>query len=423
MTKHTEPLADAPGPDPETAPPQKRARRRLVGSRAQAEVEELAPPPPVGGLLGVWNTLRGRGRVAAQSDHGLTLAFLLCIAGGTTLCLLGLAPIPGARAISFAGPLLATVIYPLWGWSVGAATRPSLRERLADNAYYLGFIFTQIALLVGFLPAGFGLVSLTAEEILRFFGIALGASLIGLVARTILIQMSYTVDEAADVVSGEVTQLARQVSVQSSAVLDHFDGLVSRLAESQSRLSGTLESSMTALTRTAASYDEAMRSEAVALQRGAQSATEAALQTSQALDQHQRRLHDSISAVAEVLGQLRDELTSQLQRATAGIHETTEIVGEGVRSLKQVELVNVGLERVDEQLTVINERLASVDRQVGETSVGLEQGTAALNQELERARHEAAERANSISHETSQAVEALGRTLQAFRQELDRLRG
>lgn len=406
-------------PTAETAAP---VRRRRIAKPKAAPVEQVELPA-AGGFVGLWRALNGKPEGAsARGDAGLTFAFVVCILFGTGLCFVGAFEIPFGRQIGFAGPLLATLAYPVWGAMIGAATRPSLRERLADNSYYLGFIFTQIALLVGFLPAAFGSAELSADQIIRFFGVALGASLIGLVARTILIQMSYTVDEAADVVSGEVSALARQVSERSSEVLSHFDALVERLAESQAKLTTELQSGMIALTNTVAAYETTMRSDAAELHQGVAAASTAAERTSAQFGQHQQRLADSISAVASVIERLKASLEHQVQDATQSINETTAAVQRGLGSLQEVDALRDGVAAVDQRVSALGERLSVVDGRVATVGDAVNQSMTRLDAEVDRVTQANLERAAAINANANDAVAALEKTLQGFRTELDRLR-
>lgn len=410
-----------PLPTIEVTPAEPAPRRRRIVKPKPAVAPESAAE--AGGFVGLWRAVTGKPRGATvKGDSGLTLAFVVCIVFGTTLCFIGAWDVPYARQIGFAGPLLATLAYPLWGAAIGAAKRPSLRERLADNSYYLGFIFTQIALLVGFLPAAFGTAELSADQIIRFFGVALGASLIGLVARTILIQMSYTVDEAADVISGEVSALARQVSERSSEVLDHFDGLIERLAASQSRLTSELQVGMTALTNTVAAYDVALKSDAAELHNGVSAASTAAERTSTQLGQHQARLADSIAAITQVIEQLKISLESQVHDATQSIHATTAAVQRGLGSLNEVDTLHRGVALADERISALNDRLVAVDGRMAHVGQSVDQSLEKLDAEVERATTRSIERAESVNANANEAVAALEKTLLGFRSELDRLR-
>jgi hypothetical protein len=416
----TQPLDSAEASSAKEAP-----RRRRLASAKPAVQAPPSEPLPSGGFIGLWRAINGKPLgAAAQGDVGLTFGFMLCIAGGTALCLVGaFEGVPFARQIGFAGPLLATVAYPIWGASTGAAARPSLRERLADNSYYLGFIFTQIALLVGFLPAAFGAAELSADQIIRFFGVALGASLIGLIARTVLIQMSYSVDEAADVVSGEVSALARQVSKQSAEVLKQFDALVERLASSQAKLTVELQSGMSALTQTVAAYDQALQSDARALHSGVSAASTAAERTATQFDQNQSRLADSLSAIVTVIEELKVALELQVRDATRSIQATTEAVHTGLQSLKGVDGLDRSVAVVDQRVAALSDRLAAIDGQISAVGQSVDQSLGRLDAEIARTTHSGLERAATVNADAKEAAAALERTLQSFRAELDRLRG
>ena len=418
MTDLLEPLQhDEAAP---VAPTPTRGRRLTPRKTASAVI---APVVPAGGFVGLWRSLTGKPEGAsAKGDTGLTFAFVVCITFGTALCFVGASHLPFARQIGFAGPLLATFAYPVWGTLMGAATRPSLRERLADNSYYLGFIFTQIALLVGFLPAAFGTAELSADQIIRFFGVALGASLIGLVARTILIQMSYTVDEAADVVSGEVSALARQVSERSAEVLTHFDALVERLMSSQSRLTSELQSGMAALTSTVATYEATLQSDATAFHHGMTAASGAAERTGMQFDQQQARLVESISAVVGVIERLKETLETQVSDATQSIHATTAAVTRGLGALQGIEHLQQGVASVDGSIGALQDRLGAVDNRVASMSQSMDDSMRTIDEEVERSTQRSVERAQSVNAQANEAVAALEKTLQGFRAELDRMR-
>lgn len=447
-------------------------RRKFPGKPKAADAKGAMTPPlgPIGGMAGLWRTLIGRPDGAPiKGETGLTFAFVVCLVGGSLLCIYGALPhAPLNREIGFGGPLIATLLYPVWGVALGAHARPSLRERLADNSYYLGFIFTQFALLVGFVPAGFGMVNLEAKEIIRLFGVALGASLVGLVARTILIQMSYTVDEAADVVTGEVSSLARQVSEQSSQVLDHFEMLVARLAITHSKLTRDLHAGMTTLTDTVTGYNAALRADAATLHDGVTAAAGAADRTAIEVERQQVHLAETVQAVSHAIEQLRGTLEQHLQESTASLRSTTEALeqqlqtstqslqattGAVQRSLEslhevpqlndsltslgdrlaamtsqvvevgaKVGAVDDGVGAVGAQVTAVRERLAQVDDQTGAVAASVSRSLTALDNAADHARAEGLERAKSLAVDTDKSVAALAEVLHAFRRELDRLR-
>lgn len=400
-------------------------RRRRVSAPAAAIKAPATPEPAAGGFVGLWRTLNGsKDGAISVGDTGLTLAFVVCISAGTVLCLLGaFEQIPFARQIGFGGPLVATLAYPFWGWVIGAAKRPSLRERLADNSYYLGFIFTQIALLVGFLPAAFGTAELSADQIIRFFGVALGASLIGLVARTILIQMSYTVDEAADVVSGEVSALAREISRQTTAVLDQFDALVARLSSSQQTLVAELQSGMGSLSQTVAGYEATLKADSEALHVQTSSAVIAASETTKVVDQHQAKLADSVAAMAASIDHLNGSLEGRLSGAVDSIHATTEALQQGIVTLRGVGDLQAGLSGVETKITALDDRFTGLGQRIVAVSQNADASLSDLNTQIGEVGERNTARVAAVNAEAAQAVEALEATLASFRRELERLRG
>nr|QQZ48906.1 hypothetical protein JKL49_16605 [Phenylobacterium glaciei] len=102
---------------------------------------------------------------------------------------------------------------------------------------------------------------------LRFFSLALGASLVGLVARTFFVQVGQSVTESSDLVEGEVDALARMVSAKSRKVLGEFEALSAKLGESYLKLGTNLEASAETLQRTMQRFDQAVRSDIDILER------------------------------------------------------------------------------------------------------------------------------------------------------------
>jgi hypothetical protein len=423
-----------------TAPaPVRRRRRNTAKTPVPQPVTDALSES--GGVAGLWRVLTGRlGGASLRGDSVLTLAFLTCLLVGTVLCLVGLMPFPLAHKIGLAGPLLATLAYPIVGWSIGAATKPSLRERLADNAYYLGFIFTQVALLVGFLPAALSDAELTANQIIRFFGIALGASLIGLIARTLLLQLSYTVDEAADVVTGEVSALARQVSEQSTLVLEHFEVLVARLAITSAKFTGELQSGMSGLVETVDAYNKALATDAATLHVGVAGAARVANQVAADVEEQQAELAEKTKSVAGAIGEMQAQLESHIRSSSEKISATTtaletevrnsaqdlrsiaEAVQGSLESMRAISNLQDGVSLVDARLGALGDSLITIEGKVATVGGSFDGSLNRLETALQAAHGAAIERAATVGAETEQAVQALERVLRGFRAELDRLR-
>ncbi|HEX6375459.1 MAG TPA: hypothetical protein VFZ91_07035 [Allosphingosinicella sp.] len=309
----------APAPPPEVAP-----------ATAGAEV---APPDPRG--------------------VSLTVGFFGCLAIGLGFCLLGLSPDPTLKKIGLIGPVAATALYPLWGWVSGTLRRQALRERFGDNCYYLGFIFTQAALLFAFLPITMWGRSVSSEDVLGFFGMAVGASLTGLIARTLIVQTGKTVPEADDSMHREVEDLARQVSHRARSIVGEFDTLSRSVAAVPEAMAARLDVQLTAIAGTLSRYDDVLRTEISSFESGAAAVTRAAEEAAASYLIHQQSFGDHVKGVSESLDRLREGLAGRLD-------ETLDIVRAGTSSIAEAVAALGGLAGTREDVAAVRLQVAGL---------------------------------------------------------------
>ncbi len=149
----------------------------------------------------------------------LNRRFIAALSLGSLLATAGFAEGMLASIIGFGGPLAMVLLFFWRGYFTDRLqSRPETRQKFADSCYFLGFLFTMIALMVGFLPSGLLGATVSSQKILRFFGMALGATALGLIGRILVIQGGSSTGEDVRRMEANVRDLARQVGETVAAI-------------------------------------------------------------------------------------------------------------------------------------------------------------------------------------------------------------
>jgi len=411
----------------DTAEPPKRKTRKIVTQAAESAPAESATAEPIDGA-------GSDARSWLKFSDPLVAPFAICMISGIGLEFLE--RVPGLQTVGLFGPILATLAYPVWGFLSGVYKRSSLRERLADNSYYLGFIFTQVSLLVGFGVPALTREQITSNDVLQFFGVAIGASMIGLIARTILVQTGHTVTENADIVqdeveilSQEVEQLARGVSSSTRRILDDLNDISAALAKSRQQMSENVAGWTGTITNSFSEYGKLVDSQSAAMGRSVQTIDTATLRLDGGLSASGNALITSIRQAAAAVDQLQGRLDQRLTEAgemmlanTRSLVEAADTVRnaggsanaalaqtvEGIRETSR--LVSQGASAM-RALDTLQGRLGSIDAMVTETadaSKATVQGARLHTQ--------------TLKDELAEVTDALQQVLKGFRDELEQVR-
>ena len=407
--------------------------------------------------------LRAEPAPAPPSRDVLTRPFLICLVVGGLLALLG--QVHGFETVGVVGPILLTLAYPVWGYSQGITRRASLRERFADNAYYLGFIFTQLALFVGFVPPALMSRAITSTDVLRAFGVAIGASMVGLVARTMIVQTGHTTSENADIVEQEVENVAREVetlargvSAQTRVLMDELAAVSQSLVFARKALEGELGAWVSETAATLKSYDERLKLETEVIAAGASAAGHAAETAAAGIEVEQSLLVDQIRRAAEGLTHLQGDMRAQVAAALESVTSTARtfaasaaLADEAQRTMRdgmagasenlvamtdalrgaqsafgQVPALTEGVATLDGRMVAIGNSLGNLSETVGETTravteIGAQAAVSAATL-ADGARNQAAQRIEAFDGQMKSAVVALEAVLTNFRNELQQLR-
>jgi hypothetical protein len=141
----------------------------------------------------------------------------------------------GVAVIGFAGILIskvrgfdadivaaaAVVLMVAYGFVAFQYRRVRLRpDRLGDNFYYLGFIYTLASLSAALLQLRGGA---RIEELLGSFGIALFTTIIGIAGRVLFVQLRADIDEVEDEVRRDLLSSSADLRAQLNITLAEFE--------------------------------------------------------------------------------------------------------------------------------------------------------------------------------------------------------
>ena len=375
--------------------------------------------------------------------------FLICLFGGLGFASIGLF-IGGevGRAITLTSPVCATIAYPITGAALGYQKFPSLRERFADNCYYLGFIFTQGGLMFAFLPATLFGEEVTSSQVIQFFGMAIGAALSGLIARTILIQSSTSITDLGDQMHGEVEQLARQLAIESRKVISQFERIAegagrfpeqfaTRIEARLGEMDGVLARLKVSLETIADDYDTSRELMSNATE-------EARLQSAQSLSSLEGAVRHSAATIQSFGSEIEAENRAAIEalRATSNTLATSLAVFEDLGKLtrrlpdleREVAQLKAASEDAKSAAVNLSENLNSTMKQVERDIIGavdsgvqsIDKTTATSVEALDRAAatsvSEISQKAERFRSDLEEATASFATILEAFNKSLDELR-
>jgi hypothetical protein len=159
------------------------------------------------------------------------IAFALALAIGAGCSLVGLLNGFEFRVTGVLGPVMSVVGFGAYGTTRGWAKWPDTRQRFADACYFLGFILTMWALIIGFLPAGMiDSQTIDSRSVLRHFGMALGATAAGLIARILVLQ-TRNVNRAS--IEADLDRAGRRIVEEAQALSEMLVQARQQIAEDQ----------------------------------------------------------------------------------------------------------------------------------------------------------------------------------------------
>jgi hypothetical protein len=115
----------------------------------------------------------------------------------------------------------AVVLMVVYGFIAFQFRRVRLRpDRLGDNFYYLGFVYTLASLSAALLQLRGGA---RIEELLGSFGIALFTTIVGIAGRVLFVQMRGDIDDVEDEVRRDLLSTSADLRAQLNITLAEFE--------------------------------------------------------------------------------------------------------------------------------------------------------------------------------------------------------
>jgi hypothetical protein len=212
----------------------------------------------------------------------------------------------------------AVVLMVAYGFIAFQYRRVRLRpDRLGDNFYYLGFIYTLASLSAALLQLRGGA---RIEGLLGSFGIALFTTIIGIAGRVLFVQLRADIDEVEDEVRRDLLSTSADLRAQLNVTLAEFE---------------TFHTGVQQATRKAAEQSTTAAQDAISnISRVANAAAES---IEKAFSKESDKLHAFELAAARIEKRLKDltiemtdrvaDLTDSLDRMVAQLAAVVDIAG------------------------------------------------------------------------------------------------
>lgn len=387
----------------------------------------------------------------------LQLGFFVTVVAGIATAVAGY--VRELQWVGFVGPLLAITGFYIFGLSQGFVRRSDTRQQFADSCYFLGFLLTMVAMLVGFLPAGLLGEDITSQGILRHFSMALGATALGLVFRILALQGGRSLGQIAAEVEATLTLYARKVSEEARGIGDELASLRAQLElqreqvasvvttdlrdavqsafgpinQSVGKISTKLEEQAEHIAKSATLVQQAVGqssdqlAEVAQLRTEANESAQAAVTTiAQALQQFESQIGELRSQLAGVVSSSSDEIekmTRALAQGTAlapSLAPALESVAANVTSLSQ------RIDAIGEQSNALAQRVSNSLSDDGRLLGGIDEArdriVASLDQAGQAARGEIAQASSSyaqgLESERQRSLENIRRDAAQFSGEI-----
>jgi len=145
--------------------------------------------------------------------------------------------------------LLAVGLMLVYGLAAMQITQVRLRpDRLGDNFYYLGFIFTLASLSAALMQFSGGV---KVDDLVASFGIALWTTIAGIVGRIVFLQMRSELDDVEEAARRDLAATASELKAQLGSTIREFEvfrtTLLQSMTETQQECAKTAKKQIEAL--------------------------------------------------------------------------------------------------------------------------------------------------------------------------------
>lgn len=280
----------------------------------------------------------------------------------------------GAWWLSIIVTVASLIVYVFVGYRINDGHVPA--QQFGDSAYYLGFLFTLAALMISMFVLG--LDETDVRALLGRFATALLTTMIGLVARMWIVNLSGTTDGSLESAQQSLAQQTERFRQELEGVTTGLVGEGYRVQESVGHLTEEMASeTKAAMQRATATLTESVAQASSTLSKKAEeafSAGEGALragferleqsfsQLEQTLADQTAQLHESFQELVRKVSATRlpeDVLSRHLQPAL-------DQLGGSVRGLVE------STDQIGKALDGIKDKTGRIEREVGGVGVALE---------------------------------------------------
>ena len=328
------------------------------------------------------NTTPRKFRIFRFSDYDIKQTFTIFLITGflgiLITYLLKLNTTSYGSLISIAVPVASMVAYFLIAKST--VTKFLRDEQLGDSCYYMGFLFTLIAL-------AFALINFATSEgqfsqkILSDFGIALFTTILGLGFRIYYSQFRLPAEELRQSAEDELAATVRRLKVHLDSSIDSFEKFEQNIETSiQESLKKTTISYQEYLKQASESFQEYLKQASESFSNNAQEL----LKSFQESTNEQFKLKEKFQSLNSELTTLNTQTTSMSQKinefntslqnitnqfkeksGSNDLIEMTENLGKFAESLNQhVEIIGEQKNRMQENLDSIHSRREDIEKEV-----------------------------------------------------------
>lgn len=356
-------MADLPDPPrgsvPEVPPPEPEAAANSAFSAADPDdVAALAARPVP--------RLRRRNFFSDMPDRGLFIIF--AVLGFVVILSLKLNGAQGWWTVGI--PLLLMITYASIAWYGGMFRLHP--DRLGDNCYYMGFLFTLASLTAALLEVQARPVEARGtllEALIGNFGIALLSTIVGIALRVVFIQMRREVEEIEDQVRLELQEAAARLKDQlGMAVIDMESFRLRTQQVLAERLNETSASFAELQRQQAESLQQAAEAEHVAADKFAATIGAAAESLSATLQRAETAMAAQLQTATDALANVHQRIATNLESAAelqnavaARLSAMTGTAVEGIETLiRRIEAVEVPPDLLVRQIDAARERIAAL---------------------------------------------------------------
>ena len=243
----------------------------------------------------------------------------------------------------------------LIGYAISSYRLPIFKlsaEKIGDNSYYLGFLFTLISLsnaLYLFTD------SLDQNQIVSDFGIALASTIAGILLRIIFNQMKLEPDQIEDKVKETLTEAGIRLSGELENVINEADKVSSSMSI---LMKDSLKEMEVIITKSTRKHNELAKSIELATDN---------------IIERNKQITSSIDAVTDSMIQKNREVTDQIQESVAKLGKA------------DIDQLKEPLENIKNSLTSVadhlrNTQTSSISQSLNEFANALDKNTQKVNQ-------------------------------------------